>query len=442
MKGLIVESSKSYQQLLGSVFEQGGMEVVKVSSASLALDLLAQQGFDLVCVAMFLEDMDGVMFSSRLRANPATAHLPLIMITSSEDKKSLAQALAVGVTELFAKNDLARISHYISQFVMQQGGADRLSGRVLYVEDSRSIAMKTQALLEGRGLTVDHFVTAEEALQQFQQHPYDLVLTDVVLEGQMSGYSLLRALRALDGPKGRVPVLALSGFDDAARKIELLRAGANDYVSKPALDEELLARVGNLITSKKLLDRIEAQQLRLHEMAMRDQLTGLYNRHFLMEMGPARISEALRHQFSCSLIVVDADKFKNFNDTHGHAAGDVVLQEIGGVLLDACRKEDIAARFGGEEFVLLLSHCDGANAAKKAEQLRATIEALRPAGLRVTASFGVAELPLASRCDFNDLFKAADAAVYAAKEEGRNRVVVSGAVLPTLEDVLVQGAAL
>jgi len=428
MRALIVDSSKSFRTMLASVISRGGLDVVHAETGKQALDLLNKNRFDLVCVSMFLDDMDGVIFSSYLRAEPLTKHIPLIMVTSSEDQCALEKAIAVGVTEVFAKKDVQGISEYVASFVEQHGQADIVGGRVLYVEDSRTVAKITKRMLEANGLMIEHFTTAEEAYEAFQKTNYDIVLTDVVLEGQMSGAALVRALRALDSSKARVPILAVSGFDDTVRKIELLRSGANDYVSKPTLDEELLARVSNLLINKKLLDRIEAQQARLHDMAMKDQLTGLYNRHFLMEMAPSKISEAFRHKFPCSLVMVDADKFKDINDTHGHAAGDIVLQELAGVMADACRREDIAARFGGEEFVLLLSHCSGENAVKKADQIRQTIEALRPAGLKITASFGVAEIDLSQRCEFDDLFKSADEAVYEAKSSGRNKVVLGQAV--------------
>lgn len=428
MRALIVDSSKSFRSMLASVITHAGLDVVHAETGKIALDLLKNNRFDLVCVSMFLSDMDGVIFSSQLRAEPLTKHVPLIMVTSSEDQSALEKAIAIGVTEVFAKKDVAAISEYVVSFVEQHDQADIVGGRILYVEDSQSVAEVTKAMLESHGLVVVHFVTAEEAFDAFQTIDFDLVLTDVVLEGQMSGGALVRALRSLDSSKARVPILALSGFDDAVRKIELLRSGANDYVSKPTLDEELLARVSNLLINKKLLDHIEAQQARLHDMAMKDQLTGLYNRHFLMEMAPSKISEAFRHKFPCSLVMVDADKFKDVNDIHGHAAGDIVLQELAGVMADACRREDIAARFGGEEFVLLLSHCSGKNAVKKADQIRQTIEALRPAGLKITASFGVAEIDLSERCEFDDLFKSADAAVYEAKSSGRNKVMLGQAV--------------
>ena len=431
MKALLIDLSKSFQAVLASIIGQAGLDVVMASNGKQALELVQQQSFDLICISMYLEDMDGLMFCSALRAERDTAHLPMIMVTSSDDKSSLVKAIAVGVTEVFFKNELEKIGNYLSQFVMQHGMSKKLLGKILYTEDSESIAADTMALLKGRGLEVDHFVTGEEAFEAYKQNDYDLVLTDVVLEGVMSGYTLVRAIRELEGVKARVPVLALSGFDDVTRKVELLHAGANDYISKPIVDEELMVRVSTHLINKKLQDKIDAQQARLHDMAMKDQLTGLYNRHFLMEMAPSKLSEAYRHEFSCSLIIVDADKFKSVNDSHGHQTGDLVLQELAGVIQKACRREDLAARFGGEEFVLFLSHCKAENAAKKAEKLRQAIEQLKPVGLTITASFGVADISLEHRCDFADLFKLADEALYEAKHSGHNKVVNFGSARPS-----------
>ena len=430
MKCLIADSSKSFKAVLASIVEKAGLEAVPVASGAEALEMLQLHAFDLVCVSMFLEDMDGLTFCSHLRAEPGIGRLPVTMVTSTEDKNALVKAISVGVTEVFFKNELEKFSDYITQFVMQYGQSEKLQGKLLYVEDDVAVAARTSAVLEHRGLELDHFVSAEQALEAFEQHDYDLVLTDVVLEGAMSGNALVRAIRSMEGVKARTPIIALSGFDDVARKLELLHAGVNDYITKPILDEELLVRVSNHLTNKKLQDKIEAQQARLHEMAMKDQLTGLYNRHFLMETATSKLSEAFRHQFDCSLIIIDADKFKNINDTYGHQTGDIVLQEIAAVLAKACRREDIAARFGGEEFILFLAYCDAENAAVKAEKLRQAIELLKPAGLTVTASFGVAQIALERRCEFTDLFKLADEAVYEAKETGRNKVVNKGRVIP------------
>ena len=425
MKCLIIDLSKSFRSLLGQVVEERGFKFAEAGTGTEGFERLKDERFDLVFVSMYLEDMDGVAFASALRANPATSRIPLVMITTHEDKMALDRAVSVGVTEIFSKRQLGKIEDFVAEFVSKRGLTEIVHGHILYVEDSRSIAVKTQGLLEAQGWTVDHFTSAEQALESFSNMDYDLVLTDVLLEGKMSGYGLLRALRAFEGYKSRVPVLAMTGFDDDARKIELLVAGVNDYVPKPALDEELIARVRNNLVSKKQLDLIEAQYERLQEMAMKDQLTGLYNRHFLMEVVPAKLSEAKRHGVAVSLVIIDADKFKNINDTHGHAAGDLVLKEISDVLKENCRGEDVVARFGGEEFVIVLSNCNEKNAGIKAERLRKEIEMKQPAGFQVTASFGVSEYVKDVTQDFTDLFQAADRAVYQAKETGRNKVVLA-----------------
>ena len=429
MKCLIIDASKSFRLMLSNLVEERGFEAELVSTGAQGIQMLKNNVFDLVFVSMYLNDMDGMTFACHLRSSKKTSRIPLVMITSSEEKQELDRAVSVGVTEVFSKKQFDKIDEFVFQFVMKHGGSDGLLGQVLYVEDSRSIAMKTKALLEEQGLDVDHCTTGEDALKAFGKKDYDLVLTDIVLEGQMSGYGLLRELRSFSGKKQRVPVLAMSGFNDDVRKIELLVAGANDYVPKPALDEELIARVKNHIMSKKQMDIIEIQSQRMQDMAMKDQLTGLYNRHFLMEVVPARISEAKRHNKSLSMMIIDADKFKNVNDTHGHSVGDTVLKEIADILKKSCRGEDVAARFGGEEFIVLLVNCDEVNAANKAELLRERIELAKPAGLNITASFGVSDYISGVTNDFNDMFLAADKAVYSAKDTGRNKVVKASQII-------------
>jgi two-component system, cell cycle response regulator len=137
------------------------------------------------------------------------------------------------------------------------------------------------------------------------------------------------------------------------------------------------------------------------------------------------IAEAGRHKFPLSLLVLDVDHFKKINDGLGHATGDVVLKAIGNLMRQSCRVEDVAACFGGEEFVMLLGHCSSVDAQAKAETLRLKLEQLRPQEIPVTVSIGVATLSLDLPCAFEQLFNAADNAVYQAKQQGRNRVVLS-----------------
>ena len=142
-----------------------------------------------------------------------------------------------------------------------------------------------------------------------------------------------------------------------------------------------------------------------------------------MEVGPKRISEAYRHNQALSMLVLDVDHFKSINDKHGHSTGDAILSGLADVFQHNCRNEDVAVRFGGEEFVLLLNHCDLNNAAAKGEFIRKKIATLCPSNLNVTISIGVSAIRNEPRDDLSSLFKRADRAVYQAKEAGRNRVV-------------------
>jgi two-component system, cell cycle response regulator len=239
----------------------------------------------------------------------------------------------------------------------------------------------------------------------------------------MSGVGLVTRVRSYLSDKRRVPILALSGMDDTTRRIELFRLGVNDYIAKPPVEEEVRARVRNLIISKQLFDQVQAQSRQLYQLAMQDQLTGVYNRTGLNEFAAKYFTEASTYDTSLSLLIIDLDHFKNINDTHGHTAGDKVLAQTSAMLKQSCREGDMVARVGGEEFVLIMNQCGVEQAARQAEELRRRIEALKPEGIPVTASIGVTARPLGKDVKFEDLFKAADRAVYEAKNQGRNRVV-------------------
>lgn len=422
MHALIIEPTKLYQEIYAKLLVEQGMDVEVTSSASKAINELTQVKFDIICMSMQLPDIDGPALCSQIRTLPENKNTPLIVFTADNEKSIFEKALIAGATEVYHKNEIANFSVYLDYIASQSELGQQDIGRILYIEDSLAVAQKTTAVLEQAGHSVTHYTNAEQAFEDYLENEYDLVLTDLMLAGKKSGQMLIADIKRLSGRHAEVPILAMSGLSDPLRTTELLTAGASDYVTKPVLDEELLARVKNLVHVRKLLDKVEQQQVKLHEMAMRDQLTKLYNRHFLMDVGPKKVTESCRHGIDLSVLVIDLDHFKNINDTYGHATGDTVLSAIGGVLKNASRTEDIVARFGGEEFVVIYSHCDKDSALKKAENLRKTIEALNPDGITVTASIGVTYMPDDKQCDFNVLFDAADTAAYKAKQNGRNRV--------------------
>jgi len=250
-------------------------------------------------------------------------------------------------------------------------------------------------------------------LAQAEPQP-DLILLDIQMP-DLDGYAVCQRLKSLESTQ-RIPVIFVTGKDQVADEEKGLNIGAVDYITKPYSPAIVEARIATHITLKKQSDE-------LRRLAMHDQLTGLYNRHFLINVAGKRISQAHRHKQALCLMMIDVDHFKAVNDEHGHSVGDAVLRDIASLFMQQSRTEDVVARFGGEEFVFLLDACDLDAGAKKAEYLRQSLESKPLQGLSITASFGFAQL--AEDEAFTGLLNRADEAVYKAKSNGRNRVEVT-----------------
>jgi len=424
MKALVVDPSKLARIIINMTLKSHGIKTDSVSCETEALSLINKHKYQLICVAKTLENSDCRLFCSRLRATPSTQSTPIVMLSVSDVQDS-ESFMALGVTEIFNKNDMPAFSNYVDSLSKKTKSNFLYGGRILYVEDSLTVAKGTIGVLNEHGYEVSHIITGEEAIKLYDKTDYDLVMTDIVLAGKISGTGVVRHIRARE-KKQQVPIpisiLAMSSFDDTSRKLALFKAGVNDYVPKPIMNEELLARVDNLILNQHLYKQLEVQRQGLEELAMTDQLTGLYNRHYLLDNVAKKISASIRNKFDLCLVVVDIDFFKSFNDEHGHAMGDLVLIKVAELLSSHLRNDDIVARFGGEEFVIIYEHCPLISAVEKTEAMRESLEQLKPEGLKVTASFGIAQFNPKDK-DFNGLFARADKAVYQAKDNGRNCVV-------------------
>ena len=423
LKVLLIEPTRTLAKLVTRIVEQVGGNGTVLTSPADAAQLLRSEAFDLVCFAATLGGQSAVEFARQVRVQHPT--LPLLMLIATPDETFSRNAQCAGVTQVFLRSDIMGLARYL-EVAAQRIHEGRLHGRALLVEDSLSTARFVARLLTDVGLEVISVPTAEEALVAFAAQSIDVIVTDIVLAGASSGVGLVRELRTAHGEPGeRIPILAMTALDDTARRVELIRSGVSDLLLKPVLAEELIARVGNLLRNKRLLERVEAQQADLRSMALTDQLTQVHNRHFLVEAAQLALSEARRHGHPVSLLVVDIDRFKTINDTHGHGVGDNVLSQVAALLKSKSRGEDLVARFGGEEFVLLLPHCGLEDAVRKAEVLRLAVERAEPAGIRVTVSIGVAGLTSAAANGFDELFSRADRALYEAKNKGRNAIVCS-----------------
>ena len=422
MKALIIDPSRSFQLFLGMFLRKRGLITDYATNENEAEALLNKDEYQLICVARILTSGDCRSFCFHLRSQPESSMIPIIVFTASGDLDTESY-LALGVTEVFHRQDVVALDAYIVRLKTTSSSNSKRGGKILYIEDSLSVAKLLIKSLEQQGYEVSHFTNGEEALSFYENNSFNLVLTDVVLAGIMDGTALVRHIRDMDKNKNSLPVsiLAISSYEDNARTLSLFQAGVNDYVRKPVIDQELLARVDNLVLNHRLLKELEEQQQHLERIAMTDQLTGLYNRHYLMDVAQKKIASIKRHSVKLSLIVIDIDFFKKINDAHGHTMGDLILTQVGGLFKELTRDEDVVARIGGEEFVILLDACSLKHAFTKAEEIRKALEEANFENLNVTASFGVAQYGEDDK-DFGALFMRADKATYLAKDNGRNTV--------------------
>jgi two-component system cell cycle response regulator len=384
--------------------------------------------FDMILVSRATLDKDLSLFVSQLRALRDYSSIPLILLINDKGSGENIESLySIGFTQVFSRKEYHLIKEYLSQTQQRDTFQKDRQNKVVIIEDDLSQQLIVQAVLAERFCQCFCFTSVEEALAASETIQPQVIVCDFFLEGEMTGLDFVLHVRNNKHPWSYIPILMMTGLDDDTRKYELVRSGANDYISKPTDALDLSVRVENLIRYKHLLDTVEQQKQDMHELAMRDQLTGLYNRHFIAEQVQICFAKAKRHDSSYSIILLDIDHFKQVNDINGHQVGDQVLKEVGALLKQDARGDDVAARMGGEEFIILLNKCSIDSARQKAEKLKEKIKTLQPAGISVTASFGVAELNKEVD-NFDKLFKAADDAVYNAKAKGRDRVEVARVV--------------
>lgn len=418
---LLVEQGRLSQAFLSRLFQSLGFEVVVAKTIDMAMQQLQKADPILICMNRYIDGTDAIVFACKIRATGCKT--PLLLLTADKTDQIRTKALKVGITEVLSKENVSGLAARVTKFVQDHVLPNLARGHVLYVEDSRTQSIVVIKLLKSMALIVDHTTTAEDAIELFDKNiNYDLVITDVLLKGQQSGLALISHIRGLTNEKSLTPVLALTGFDQASRRIELFRAGTNDYIVKPFIREELVVRVTNLISNKLLMDEVNRQQKLLHEMAITDQLTGCHNRHGFVEISEKYLADARRRKEEVSLLMLDLDFFKDINDTWGHDRGDLVLRDVGRALRDSCRGGDIVSRMGGEEFVVFLSNCSKHDAMAMGQRIRKTIENLRPGDLDITTSVGVTTIPAEHAIDIDDALAIADKAVYRAKKRGRNCV--------------------
>lgn len=421
MKVLVVESSRFHQIMISQIFNNEGLVVRIANHCDEAIEILETEIMDFVCTAYHLPcGLDGVKLAHLIRNTPKTKDIPVILLTSNDIDSSFDYAYNSGVTEIYNRCDINELSKNLKASIKNKH--NEINARVLFIEDSKTAAAKMIKQMESMKISVKHFQSADKALDSFKESSkeYDLVITDLLVQGSLNGMGFIREVRKIYPDRSNLPILVISSYDDTTRRTELLHMGANDYIVKPILKEELAARLSNLVTTKQLFDQVKIQQEQLFQLAMTDQLTGLYNRHSLVHLLPKYFSPSVRRSQPLSLLVLDIDHFKHINDTYGHTKGDDVLKKFAQLITANFRSDDLVARYGGEEFVVM-ANSTADEAIEKAEQLRNYIANNLIEGLNLTISIGVTCAD--SRSNFDFMFNQADTALYHAKENGRNQTI-------------------
>ena len=299
-----------------------------------------------------------------------------------------------------------------------------MSGVDVLVVDDSAVHLKVLEHTLARTFERVHLArNGREALEIFERERPALVITDCVMP-DVGGFELCQRIRAAQS--FYVYIIMVTSIAETENVVKGLTVGADDYLTKPFHNEELLARVKVGLRLIDLHRQLEEKNKLLEHFALTDPLTGLPNRRAIEAWAAHELPAAVRHGFSFWVVMIDLDHFKEVNDAHGHDAGDVVLRTFGEILKGNTRSSDISGRIGGEEFLHIITHADEANLPAIVERTRAKLTAqsftFGDSTVRVTASFGVTGFRGGERAPgFLELVKRADRALYKAKQAGRNR---------------------
>ena len=450
---LVVDDIEANVRLLQAKLEAEYYEVLSAPDGPTALILAATEKPDIVVLDVMMPLMDGFTVCRRLKENPETRHIPVVLLTALDGRADRVAGLEAGADEfltkpiddvmLFARvRSLTRLKSVIDELREREasgrrmgviaGVASRLGGtggRILIVDDNERQAQRVsgELLLNHRPVVETRPETALIAARG----PVDLVIVNAAAKS-FDGLRFAAQVRSDDATRS-LPILAIVDFDERPRLVKALEIGVNDVLPRPIDPQELSARVKTQIRRKRYADYLRDNLDQSLELAVTDQLTGLHNRRYMETQLDALVRRAVVGGGDpVALLVIDIDHFKQVNDSFGHGVGDEVLREFAVRLASNVRAIDLAVRFGGEEFVVVMPDTELAYAHRIAERIRRQV-AGSPfrvlAGeelLTVTISIGVAA-SLGEGDTPQTLIRRADEAMYEAKDRGRNRVIAKAA---------------
>ena len=414
---LVVDADARIRRQLEELGHERLLSVIAAASTEEALACARDGRIDAAIIDSTLGPA-AVALARELRAIPGLERLPMAFLSERGDLGRRVAAAHAGASLFLNKPvDAYGFGAAVEQ-MLALGRAEKMC--VLVIDDDAEFSACVAAVLEPHGIVVRTALDAARLVETLDEVRPDLVLLDAMLP-QVSGWDAIRIMRTM--PEWRdVPILFLTGRTDIASRIEAFDAGADDYLAKPLVPEELLARVRVRLERRRLL----------RETTERDALTRCMSRGALLDALASRLSEARRHARPLSIALIDVDRFKRINDSYGHLVGDHVLMALGRLLTARFRLEDLRGRWGGEEFVIVFPNEPAATAApvlsRVLEEFRAMpFRSERGEPFFVTFSGGISSFP-GDGATVDALIRAADRRLYDAKRGGRAHVVLGEAV--------------
>ena len=413
-KILVVDDSKVVRSMVKKALtscEEIDADLTITESYAQTQEIIQKEKFHIAILDVTLPDApNGEVIDLLIAQN-----VPVVVLTGGINKASKDIILEKNIVEYITKSNPQSLNYIVTVVKRVLKNYD---AHVLIVDDSKSVRLMTKLSLEKLNVQVLEANSAKECIEILQTsgHYIPLVITDYEMP-DMDGMELTMELRHKHS-KDKLSIIAISGSEDPKVASDFLRHGANDFIKKPYTDEEFSLRIN---VNLELIDLFRQSK----ETASKDFLTGLYNRRFFFESGNALLEKAKRKKLSVAVAMIDIDFFKKINDTYGHDVGDVAIKEVAIILTKYLRSSDLIARFGGEEFCILLEEISLNEVQARFEEIRAAFEDNVLAALGVNISYTVSiGLYYGNTGSLEEIVGFSDKALYEAKETGRNKVII------------------
>ncbi len=442
---LVVDDLAPNRNLLEVKLAAEYYDVLTASSGEEALEIAETERLDLILMDAMMPGMDGFEACNRIKSNPALYHVPVVMVTALEEAKDRIRGLEAGADDFITKpiddfnliarvRSLLRLKMTTDQLLSHTGHSvencrplldqiHKRAGRILVIGDEHAQPEKVAGLLNG-----EHAVLCESdpvTAVRRAKGGVDLIIVSLVAE-KFDGLRVCASLR-FNAESRDTPILAIGDPDDQPRFVRAYDLGVNDTIMRPIDKQELKARVKSLLRRKFYADSLRDNFNEDLEMIISDPLTGLGNRRYFERQIDPLFDQLERHDKAFSIMVFDIDHFKRVNDILGHDMGDQILKEVAARLVTNMRAIDVVSRYGGEEFMIAMPETTLNEAYIAADRVRAFIAGtpvfVDGKALQITTSAGVAEVQKGEQ--LRDVFRRADAALYASKRNGRNRVTIA-----------------